>query len=168
MKQSHSWETNSSSGNQESRYLLWNLKVNCLVHKSPPLVPVLSYANSVLTVPPYFSKIPSNIILHLSLVLPTGFSFQIFRQKLCMQVSFVVCVLRVPPILPLWFDDIRWKVRVMNHLINQFTLASCYISLFISKYSSQHPVLQHLCYNLFHEYGTKFHIHTEQVILCFF
>jgi hypothetical protein len=47
MDQSTSSETNSSSTSQESPCLLYNLRVHCRVHNSPPLIPILSQINPV-------------------------------------------------------------------------------------------------------------------------
>jgi hypothetical protein len=42
MQQSPSWEANSHSASQDIPHLLWNQKFHYCVHKSLPLVPVLS------------------------------------------------------------------------------------------------------------------------------
>jgi hypothetical protein len=57
------WEADSHSASQEIPRLLWNSKVHCRVHKSPPLVCILREIQLLLTIPHYFPKIHSNIIL---------------------------------------------------------------------------------------------------------
>jgi hypothetical protein len=63
MKQSPSWEANSHSASYKIPHILWNTKVRYCVHKSSPLVRVLSKMKPFHTFPPYFPKFHANIIL---------------------------------------------------------------------------------------------------------
>jgi hypothetical protein len=54
---SPSREAASWAATQELLSILWNPKVHYCVHKSPPLVPVLSEIDPVHTTPSYLSKI---------------------------------------------------------------------------------------------------------------
>jgi hypothetical protein len=56
-EQNSSWEANSRSTSQEISLLLCNPNIHYRVHKSPPLVPILSQMNPIHILPPYFSKI---------------------------------------------------------------------------------------------------------------
>jgi hypothetical protein len=51
---------------------LWNRKVHYRVHKSPPLDHILSQPNPVRSIDPYRPKIHLNVIIRLSLGLPSG------------------------------------------------------------------------------------------------
>jgi hypothetical protein len=62
-EQSPSWQANSHSSRQEIHRLLWNQKVHYRLHKSPPLVTILSQMSTIHTFPPDFPKIRYNIIL---------------------------------------------------------------------------------------------------------
>jgi hypothetical protein len=55
------WEVASCAATQELPNILWNTEVHYRVHKSPPLVPIVSQINAVHITPSYFSKIYFNI-----------------------------------------------------------------------------------------------------------
>jgi hypothetical protein len=71
---SPSWEATHCAATQELPSILWNPKVHHRVHKSPPVVPILSQINPVYTIPSYLSKILRSILIlstHLRLGLPS-------------------------------------------------------------------------------------------------
>jgi hypothetical protein len=55
----HSSEATICSATQEFPNILWNPKVQYHVHKSPPLVPVLSHINHVHATPSYIILPPT-------------------------------------------------------------------------------------------------------------
>jgi hypothetical protein len=59
---SPSWEAANCAATQEIPAILRNPKVHHRVHKSPPMVPILSQFDPVHTIPSYLSKIHFNIV----------------------------------------------------------------------------------------------------------
>jgi hypothetical protein len=59
---SPSWAAANCAATQELPSILWNPKVQYRVHKSPPLLPVLSHMNPIHAIPSYLSKIHFNIV----------------------------------------------------------------------------------------------------------
>ncbi|PNF21834.1 hypothetical protein B7P43_G05969 [Cryptotermes secundus] len=70
MELSPSGRAANSAATQEFLSILWNSKVHYRVHKSPPLVPILTQIYPIHTIQSYLSKIHSNIAHHLRLGLP--------------------------------------------------------------------------------------------------
>jgi hypothetical protein len=54
---SPSWGAANSAATQELPSILWNPKVQYRVHKSPPLVPILSHIDPIHSIPSYLSQI---------------------------------------------------------------------------------------------------------------
>jgi hypothetical protein len=129
MEQSPSWESNSHSASQEIPRLLWKPKVHYRVHRSRQLAPVMILMNPVHTLPNYFSKIHSNIILpptlmHSEWSLPFRFPTIIF-----MHFSSHPSILHVHPFHLPWFDrpnNIWWSIHHILSNLPSITILSIF------------------------------------------
>jgi hypothetical protein len=63
MEQSPSWEAHSSLYNSEILHLLWNLKVNYIIHRKQPLYFILNQKNLVHIPTHFFFKAHFNSII---------------------------------------------------------------------------------------------------------
>jgi hypothetical protein len=82
MELSPSWEAAHCAATQEYPSILWNPRFHYRLHKSPPLVSILSQMNLIHTIPSYRSKIHFNIAHHLRLGLPSGLFFSGFPTNI--------------------------------------------------------------------------------------
>jgi hypothetical protein len=115
--------------------LLWNPKVNCRLHKSPPLVPILSQIDPVHTTLSYLRPILMLSSL-LRLDLPSGLLPSGFHMKPLYGFLFLPYVLHHS-------NYISRNVQVVNLLIMQLSSNSYYFIYLRSRYSPQHLVLEH-------------------------
>jgi hypothetical protein len=101
---SPSWEAANCTATEELPSNLWNPTVHLLVHKSSPLVPILSQIDPVHITPPYFSKIHFNIIHHLRFGLPSDlfpYGFPTNTPYAILIAPFVLHALTISPPPPL-------------------------------------------------------------------
>jgi hypothetical protein len=92
MEPSPSWEAVDCAATQEIPNILWNPKVHYRVHKTPPLVPVLSQIYPVRTALTYLSKIHFNIIHS-----PTSWSSE-WSLFFWLSHQYPICI----PLLPIY------------------------------------------------------------------
>jgi hypothetical protein len=115
---STSWEAANFAATQEFPSILRNPKVHCRVHKSPPLVPILSQINPIYTISSYLSKIHFNIVHP-----PTSWASQwspssrlSHQYPICIPPRSHSCYMPYPSHPPrLVYSNYTWKrVQVMK------------------------------------------------------
>jgi len=145
MEQSPSCEANSHSASREIPRILWNPKVYYYrVHKSLPLVHILSQTNTIIF-PPYFLTIVIISLSHLRLGLPT----RLFPSGLSNKILYAflvcpICYMLIPPHTP-WLghpNNIWWRVKFMKLRTVQPSRTFCQFFPLRSKYSPN--ILKHL------------------------
>jgi hypothetical protein len=113
MEQAPSWEANIHSPNPEILRLLWKPKVHYLVHKSHPLVRILSQMHPVHIFSTYFANIHSDIIFPFTRMSSRwSLPFRFFDQNfLC--IYHLTHPRYMPlPSLPPWFNHLNiWRSR---------------------------------------------------------
>jgi hypothetical protein len=111
MELSPSWEAANCAATLELPSVLWNPKVHYRIHKSPPLVPILSQIDPVHIIASYLRSI---LILstHVRLGLPSGFfpyhQYPI-RTHLLPHSCYMPC-----PSHPPWLDHSNYSWRTVQ------------------------------------------------------
>jgi hypothetical protein len=88
-------EANGTRASQEIPRILWNPTVHCRVHRSPPLVPIMSKMNPLHNLLPYLFKIHFNIILTSVSNSPKRSISNKFSHQASLCISFLSSVCRI-------------------------------------------------------------------------
>jgi hypothetical protein len=141
MELSPSREADNCAANHEFPNNIWNPMIHYRIHKSPPLIRILSQVNPIHNISIYLTKINFNIVhIHTSSSSQWPLSFWLSHQ--C-----PICI----PLLPHWcympcssnpswlhHSNYTWRiVQVVKLLIMQFSPTSCHFIPLRSKYSQR-------------------------------
>jgi hypothetical protein len=91
MELSPPWEATDCAAAQKLPSILWNPKIYYRVHKSPPLVPILSHINPIHAIPSYLSTFHFN-----SVHSPTSWSSE-WSISFWLSHRYLICI----PLLPI-------------------------------------------------------------------
>jgi hypothetical protein len=122
---------------RNSHHFMWNPKVHYHIHKSPPLVPILSQINPVHTTPSYLSKIYFKIIP--GCLFPSGFC----TNNLYAYIFATIHATCPAHLILLDNSAYTWQTGQVMKLLNMLcSPTSCHFISLQSKYTNVHSKFQ--------------------------